>query len=125
MTKFSLVKKILLWYDFSMCDVGNSFQVKENGTSNVQEFSSLEEILKAFYSILKATNENLKMCHYQIWSDDEIAFISALAEMITNLVMSLAEWVVGLLTGGSPISLLVVITLIVLILGKLRGNDRY
>ena len=52
-------------------------------------------------------------------------FISALAEMITNLVMSLAEWVVGLLTGGSPISLLVVITLIVLILGKLRGNDRY
>ena len=43
-------------------------------------------------------------------------FISALAEMITNLVMSLAEWVVGLL---------VVITLIVLILGKLRGNDRY
>ena len=51
--------------------------------------------------------------------------ISALAEMITNLVMSLAEWVVGLLTGGSPISLLVVITLIVLILGKLRGNDRY
>lgn len=52
-------------------------------------------------------------------------FISALAEMITNLVMSLAEWVVGLLTGGSPISLLVVITLIVLILGKLRSNDRY
>lgn len=52
-------------------------------------------------------------------------FISALAEMITNLVMSLAEWVAGLLTGGSPISLLVVITLIVLILGKLRGNDRY
>lgn len=52
-------------------------------------------------------------------------FISALAEMITNLVMSLAEWVVGLLTGGSPISLLVVITLIVLIFGKLRGNDRY
>ena len=52
-------------------------------------------------------------------------FISALAEMITNLVMSLAEWVVGLLTGGSPMSLLVVITLIVLILGKLRGNDRY
>lgn len=52
-------------------------------------------------------------------------FISALAEMITNLVMSLAEWVVGLLTGGSPISLLVVITLIVLILGKLSGNDRY
>ena len=52
-------------------------------------------------------------------------FISALAEMITNLVMSLAEWVVGLLTGGSPISLLVVITLIVLILGKLRGNDCY
>lgn len=52
-------------------------------------------------------------------------FISALAEMITNLVMSLAEWIVGLLTGGSPISLLVVITLIVLILGKLRGNDRY
>ena len=43
----------------------------------------------------------------------------------TNLVMSLAEWVVGLLTGSSPISLLVVITLIVLILGKLRGNDRY
>lgn len=71
MTKFSLVKKILLWYDFSMCDVGNSFQVKENGTSNVQEFSSLEEILKA-------TNENLKMCHYQIWSDDEIAFIASL-----------------------------------------------
>ena len=68
MTKFSLVKKILLWYDFSMCDVGNSFQVKENGTSNVQEFSS----------ILKATNENLKMCHYQIWSDDEIAFIASL-----------------------------------------------
>lgn len=52
-------------------------------------------------------------------------FISALAEMITNLIMSLAEWVVGLLTGGSPMSLLVVITLIVLILGKLRGNDRY
>ena len=70
MTKFSLVKKILLWYDFSMCDVGNSFQVKE--------FSSLEEILKAFYSILKTTNENLKMCHYQIWSDDEIAFIASL-----------------------------------------------
>ena len=78
MTKFSLVKKILLWYDFSMCDVGNSFQVKEKGTSNVKEFSSLEEILKAFYSILKATNENLKMCHYQIWSDDEIAFIASL-----------------------------------------------
>ena len=38
----------------------------------------LEEILKAFYSILKATNENLKMCHYQIWSDDEIAFIASL-----------------------------------------------
>ena len=52
-------------------------------------------------------------------------FISALAEMITNLVMSLAEWVVGLLTGGSPMSLLVVITLIVLIFGKLMGNDRY
>ena len=52
-------------------------------------------------------------------------FISALAEMITNLVMSLAEWVAGLLTGGSPMSLLVVITLIVLIFGKLRGNDRY
>ena len=51
--------------------------------------------------------------------------VMSLAEMITNLVMSLAEWVVGLLTGGSPISLLVVITLIVLILGKLRGNDRY
>ena len=52
-------------------------------------------------------------------------FFSAVDEMITSLVMSLAEWVVGLLTGGSPISLLVVITLIVLILGKLRGNDRY
>ena len=35
-------------------------------------------LLKAFYSILKATNENLKMCHYQIWSDDEIAFIASL-----------------------------------------------
>ena len=52
-------------------------------------------------------------------------FISALAEMITNLVMSLAEWFIGLLTGGSPISLLVIVTLIVLILGKLRGDDRY
>lgn len=61
--------------------------------------------------------------HYMVLSATD--FISALAEMITNLVMSLAEWVVGLLTGGSPISLLVVITLIVLILGKLRGNDRY
>ena len=60
MTKFSLVKKILLWYDFSMCDVGNSFQVKENGTSNVQEFSSLEEILKAFYSILNVSLPDLE-----------------------------------------------------------------
>lgn len=52
-------------------------------------------------------------------------FISALAEMITNVVTYLAEWIVGLLTGGSPISLLVVLTLIVVILGKLRGDDRY
>lgn len=61
--------------------------------------------------------------HFMVLSATD--FISALAEMITNLVMSLAEWVVGLLTGGSPMSLLVVITLIVLIFGKLRGNDRY
>ena len=78
MTKFSLVKKILLWYGFSMSGDDGTFQVKENGTTNVQEFSSLEDILKAFYSILKATNENLKMCHYQIWSDDEIEFIASL-----------------------------------------------
>ena len=52
-------------------------------------------------------------------------FFSALAEMITGLVMTLAEWVISLLTGGSPFSLFVVVTLIVLILGKLRGNDRY
>ena len=43
----------------------------------------------------------------------------------TDFISALAEWVVGLLTGGSPMSLLVVITLIVLIFGKLRGNDRY
>lgn len=60
MTKFSLVKKILLWYDFSMYDVGNSFQVKENGTSNVQEFSSLEEILKAFLQYFKSNKRKFK-----------------------------------------------------------------
>lgn len=78
MTKFSLVKKILLWYGFSLSDAGNSFHVKENGTTTVHVFSNLEEILKAFHSIMKDTNENLKVCHYQIWSDDEIAFIASL-----------------------------------------------
>ena len=78
MTKFSLTKKILLWYGFSLNRVGSTFQVQENETTNVHEFSNLEEILKAFYSIMKTTNENLKMCQYKIWSDDEIAFIASL-----------------------------------------------
>lgn len=40
-------------------------------------------------------------------------------------VTTLAQWIVSVLTGGSPFSLFVVMTLIVLILGKLRGDDRY
>lgn len=51
--------------------------------------------------------------------------VSSLANLITSLFESLMDFVIGLLTGGSPISLLVVLTLIVLILGKLRGDDRY
>lgn len=51
--------------------------------------------------------------------------VAALLEMITSFVIALAQWIVSILTGGSPFSLFVVITLIVLILGKLRGDDRY
>lgn len=50
---------------------------------------------------------------------------AALLEMITNFVTALAQWIVSVLTGGSPFSLFVVMTLIVIILGKLRGDDRY
>lgn len=51
--------------------------------------------------------------------------VTALLEMITSFVTALAQWIVSALTGGSPFSLFVVMTLIVLILGKLRGDDRY
>jgi len=51
--------------------------------------------------------------------------VTALLEMITSFVTALAQWIVSVLTGGSPFSLFVVMTLIVLILGKLRGDDRY
>lgn len=51
--------------------------------------------------------------------------VAALLEMITSFVTALAQWIVRVLTGGSPFSLFVVMTLIVLILGKLRGDDRY
>lgn len=51
--------------------------------------------------------------------------MAALLEMITSFVTALAQWIVSVLTGGSPFSLFVVMTLIVLILGKLRGDDRY
>lgn len=51
--------------------------------------------------------------------------VAALLEMITSFVTALAQWIVSVLTGGSPFSLFVVMTLIVLILGKLRGDDRY
>lgn len=51
--------------------------------------------------------------------------VTALLEMITSFVTALAQWIVIVLTGGSPFSLFVVMTLIVLILGKLRGDDRY
>lgn len=51
--------------------------------------------------------------------------VAALLEMITSFVTALAQWIVSVLTGSSPFSLFVVITLIVLILGKLRGDDRY
>lgn len=51
--------------------------------------------------------------------------VAALLEMITNFVTALAQWIVSVLTGGSPFSLFVVMILIVLILGKLRGDDRY
>lgn len=51
--------------------------------------------------------------------------VTALLEMITSFVIALAQWIVSVLTGGSPFSLFVVMTLIVLILGKLRGDDRY
>lgn len=51
--------------------------------------------------------------------------VAALLEMITNFVTALAQWIVSVLTGGSPFSLFVVMTLIVIILGKLRGDDRY
>ena len=51
--------------------------------------------------------------------------VTALLEMITSFVTALAQWIVSVLTGGSPFSLFVVKTLIVLILGKLRGDDRY
>lgn len=51
--------------------------------------------------------------------------VTALLEMITSFVTALAQWIVSVLTCGSPFSLFVVMTLIVLILGKLRGDDRY
>lgn len=51
--------------------------------------------------------------------------VTALLEMITSFVTALAQWIVSVLTGCSPFSLFVVMTLIVLILGKLRGDDRY
>lgn len=51
--------------------------------------------------------------------------VTALLEMITSFVTALAQWIVSVLTGGSSFSLFVVMTLIVLILGKLRGDDRY
>lgn len=51
--------------------------------------------------------------------------VAALLEMITSFVTALAQWIVSVLTSGSPFSLFVVMTLIVLILGKLRGDDRY
>lgn len=51
--------------------------------------------------------------------------VTALLEMITSFVTALAQWIVSVLIGGSPFSLFVVMTLIVLILGKLRGDDRY
>lgn len=51
--------------------------------------------------------------------------VTALLEMITSFVTALAQWIVSVLTGDSPFSLFVVMTLIVLILGKLRGDDRY
>lgn len=51
--------------------------------------------------------------------------VTALLEMITSFVTALAQWIVSVLTGSSPFSLFVVMTLIVLILGKLRGDDRY
>lgn len=51
--------------------------------------------------------------------------VTALLEMITSFVTALAQWIVSVLTGGSPFSLFVVMILIVLILGKLRGDDRY
>lgn len=51
--------------------------------------------------------------------------VTALLEMITSFVTALAQWIVSVLTGGSPFSLFVVMILIVLILGKLRGDNRY
>ena len=43
--------------------------------------------------------------------------VTALLEMITSFVTALAQWIVSVLTGGSPFSLFVVMALIVLILG--------
>lgn len=51
--------------------------------------------------------------------------VTLIANLITSLFESLVGFISGVLTGGSPISLLIVVTLIVVVLGKLRGDDRY
>lgn len=51
--------------------------------------------------------------------------MEALAQLLTSLIDYLINFITELLTGGSPISLLIVVTLIVLILGKIKGNDQY
>lgn len=77
MTKFNLIEKVADWYGFIV--VGESqCCLKENGTENSYNFASIDEALKAFYSIMIATNNNLKMCHYKIWSDEELSFIASL-----------------------------------------------
>ena len=78
MTKFNLIKKITTWYGFEIKEGEKSLKVREIGTDNSYEFKTLEDALKAFCEIMKITNDNLKPCHYQIWSDDELAFIGSL-----------------------------------------------
>lgn len=78
MTKLSLIKKIMSWYGFTFCDSDEMICIQEIGTMSSYTFKNIEEALKSFYDVMIITNNNLKACRYQIWSDEELSFIASL-----------------------------------------------
>ena len=101
MTKFNLIKKITSWYGFEVKEDEKSLKVREIGTDNSYEFKTLEDALKAFCEIMITTNDNLKSCHYQIWSDDELAFIASLLVVNCDRFSPVSTSTVCIGFGGS------------------------